>query len=130
MNKGIRNREGLKAFPILLYEGMEIKMTMEEIVAAYSRHNSIRKTAFELGVSESKVRKTLITRGLLEYKRTAIALDGLKKGKSLESIAEELGCSIKVLNSYIPYTKGEYGNENPSVNALRIRAHRQRMREK
>ena len=101
-------------------------MTMEEIVAAYSRHNSIRKTAFELGVSESKVRKTLITCGVLEYKRTIMALEGLKKGKSLESIAKELECSVKVLNSYIPYTKGEYRGDNPSANALRIRASRQR----
>lgn len=105
-------------------------MTMEEIVAAYGRHQSIRKTAFELGISESKVRKTLITCGVLEYKRTIMALDGLKKGKSLESIAKEMECSVKVLNSYMPYTKGEYGKEHPSVNALRIRSHRQRMREK
>ena len=54
----------------------------------------------------------------------------LKYGKSLSEVAYSLGISEKVLNNYLPYSKGEYMTGNPSENALKIRAHRQRVHEK
>ena len=67
-----------------------------------------------------------ITEKIVEYKRTKQALTLLKYGKTLSEVAYSWGISEKVLNNYLPYTKGEYGSDTPSANALKIRASRQR----
>ena len=98
----------------------------QDVIIEYRRLGSIKAVAATLRISEIKVRKILITEREIEYERTAQAMALLKYGKSLAEIAYSLGISEKVLNNYLPYSKGEYMTENPSENALKIRAHRQR----
>jgi len=95
-----------------------------EVVAEYRKQGSIRATAAALNISESKARKILIKEREVEYDRTHQAMVLLKYGRTLEETADSLGVSMKVLNSYLPYSKGDYGGENPSENALRIREFR------
>ena len=42
-------------------------------------------------------------------------------GLTESAISEQLGISNKAVNSYLPYTKGEYGVEDASTNAKKIR---------
>lgn len=79
-----------------------------EVIEEYGRLGSIRATASFLGISQNKVRKILITSGKIEYERTQQALVLLKYGKSLSEVAYSLGISEKVLNNYLPYSRGEY----------------------
>ena len=97
-----------------------------EVVAEYGKQGSLKAVASTLKLSEGKVRKILITEKIVEYERTQQALMLLKYGKTLSEVAYSLGISEKVLNNYLPYTKGEYGSDTPSANALKIRASRQR----
>ena len=97
-----------------------------EVVEEYRKLGSLKAVASTLNISEGKVRKILITEKAVEYERTQQAMTLLKYGKTLSEVAYSLGISEKVLNNYLPYTKGEYRGDNPSANALRIRASRQR----
>lgn len=72
-----------------------------EVVAEYGKQGSLKAVASTLKLSEGY-------------------------GKTLSEVAYSLGISEKVLNNYLPYTKGEYGSDTPSANALKIRASRQR----
>ena len=79
-----------------------------EVIKEYGRLGSIRATASSLEISQKKVRKILITTGKIEYDRTQQALVLLKYGKTLSEVACSLGISEKVLNNYLPYSRGEY----------------------
>ena len=98
----------------------------QDVVAEYRRLGSLKAVAATLQISESKVRKILITENEIEYERTTQAMILLKYGKPLSEVAYSLGVSEKVLNNYLPYSKGEYMTENPSENALKIRAYRRK----
>lgn len=102
----------------------------QDVIKEYRRLGSLKAVAATLEISENKVRKILITENEIEYERTSQAMVLLKYGKSLSEVAYSLGISEKVLNNYLPYSKGEYMTGNPSENALKIRAHRQRVHEK
>lgn len=79
-----------------------------EVIKEYGRLGSIRATASSLEISQNKVRKILITARRIEYDRTQQALVLLKYGKPLSEVAYSLGISEKVLNNYLPYSRGEY----------------------
>ncbi len=101
-------------------------MDFEKIVSAYEKNPSIRGVAIALNISHTTVRKTLITRGILKYKKTEEAVAALNRGETISAIADEWGCSRNTVHSYLPYTKGAYKEEHPSQNALRIRKHREK----
>lgn len=96
-------------------------MEIKNIISAYEKTPSIRQIAIEFGLSHTKVRKILITYGVLEYKQTEKALKALKEGKTIKEIAKEWGCTENTVHNYLPYTKGVYGDEQASPNALKIR---------
>ena len=100
-------------------------MTFEKVVSAYERNESIREVARELNISHTKVRKILITCGVLQYSKTNDALMALNSGKTIREIAKEWNCSKSTVHSYLPYMKGEYKGEAPSATALRIRKYRE-----
>lgn len=102
----------------------------QDVIKEYRRLGSLKAVAATLRISENKVRKILITENEIEYERTQQALMLLKYGKTLSEVAYSLGISEKVLNNYLPYTKGEYMGDNPSENALKIRTCRQSIRNK
>ena len=101
-------------------------MKVEKIISAYEKNPSIRQIAIDFGISYTKVRKILITCGVLEYEQTEQALKALKEGKTIKEIAKEWGCTENAVHNYLPYTKGVYRDEHASPNALKLRRWRKK----
>lgn len=96
-------------------------MKPEDIIQAYNTEGSIKKVAALFRISEQKVRKVLIDAGEYESDMSVQVKDLYEKGFRVEDIAKELHVSKGTVSAYLPYTKGIYLGENPSVNALNIR---------
>ncbi|BAL84751.1 hypothetical protein SELR_pSRC401000 (plasmid) [Selenomonas ruminantium subsp. lactilytica TAM6421] len=94
---------------------------IKAIVREYKASESIKEVARKSGLSFGKVRKILITEGAVRYERTDELTKLMQQGLSIEQAAERLGISTKLANNYIPYSKGEYRSDSPTLNALRIR---------
>lgn len=106
---------------------MDINKTYSDIVIEYTNCRSITKIAKKLGVSEERVRRTLITEGLWISRSAKPIVKLFQEGKSVPEIAETLMISEKTVQSYIPYSKGMYGGEK-SDTAQRSEEYRERMR--
>jgi hypothetical protein len=105
-------------------------LTVDDIVATYLSTGSIRATSRKHAVCTQTVRRILITNGVFlgdDLKATHIvSLLGIMPP---EEVANKLGCSIKTIKSYMPYSKGSYAITPQSANAERIARCRQRKRE-
>ena len=101
-------------------------------VSLYKENKSLRQIADELGLNPIKVRKLLITEGVLfgqsvycsDVADEVLALH--KDGKSVKEIMALTNMSAASVNSYFPYTKAVYKAEECSVLADRIRLYRER----
>lgn len=51
-------------------------------------------------------------------------------GMSVPEIAEELGVKANTVWSYLPYSKGMYNQEYPTINAIRVRNSKRKAKEK
>ena len=87
---------------------------------------SIRAVAAAFQLSRVKVRKILITLGVLESDITQKALALRKQGKSLEEIAAALSCSMATVSTYLPYDTVLYNGEEKSSAAIRHELYRER----
>ena len=101
----------------------------QQIINIYKETGSVKKTAEELGTYPIKVRRVLITEGLWHSKTSEQVADLLAKGKSVAEIAEELVISEKNVQSYMPYSRGQYGGEDRSNEAIRSEEYRERMQQ-
>ena len=101
----------------------------QQIIDSYKETGSVKKTAEELGTYPIKVRRVLITEGLWHSKTSEQVADLLAKGKSVAEIAEELVISEKNVQSYMPYSRGQYGGEDRSNEAIRSEEYRERMQQ-
>lgn len=94
---------------------------MDATFLAVSRlweHGESQKTiARQLGLSEGKVRKILVTLGAYETEITRL----YRSGMTPEAIAQQTGKSLQAVNTHISYGKGAYNAEYPTKNALKIR---------
>lgn len=100
----------------------------QAILADYENTQSIKQTAENLRTNTIKVRRVLITEGLWSSK-TSIAVGELHaKGYSTAEIAKELFISEKNVQSYLPYTKGAYGDGSKNDDAERAAKYRSRKR--
>ncbi len=101
-------------------------MNVDNLINAYKRNQSIYLTAKESGVSIGVVRKTLITAGIY----TSPLVEQISKlsamGLSEVEIAKKLSLSTSEINANKPYKKGSYLNKSKSVNAVRIKKHREK----
>lgn len=86
----------------------------------------VKQIARRTGTSEQKVRRVLITMGMWSSPLSEQIRRMLDDGKTLDEIAAALHMTRKNVIIYTPYTKGMYNAEYPTVNALRIRACKQR----
>ncbi len=105
-------------------------MTTEEIVARYQATESLRETAYAAKLSRQKVRRILITAGVWSSSRTDDIHRLMGEGKSTREIASELDMTENAVISYLPYTKGIYGADEPTENALAIRRWREKHKSK
>ena len=100
----------------------------QNIIKVYLQTASVKETAERLKTYPIKVRRVLITEGLWSS-RTSEAIGNLwNQGMSVPEIAEKLCLSEKNVQSYLPYTRGQYGGENRSDTAVRSGIYRERMR--
>lgn len=90
--------------------------------------NSIRSVAVKLGLSRTKVRKILVTLGVIKSEITETAKKLKAQGLSLNEIADEMGVSIATVSTYLPYDTVIYNGEVKSANALRIDKYRERLK--
>lgn len=95
---------------------------MDAVVDLYRHGASQREIAAQYGISAQKVRKLLITAGLIETREAQLLAEGLTPAE----IGDRLRKSPSGVSANLPYTKGEYDAAEPTVNALRIRASRAR----
>lgn len=91
--------------------------TFTAVSRLWEQELSQKEISRRLNISEAKVRKILITVGAVETEESKLYVSGYTP----EKIAEITGKSIGAVNSRIPYSKGTYNAEYPTINALRIR---------
>lgn len=104
------------------------KQLLDDIVQEYDHTGSINKAAKNLGLSNMKVRKALITAGVYSNVTSEEVERNLAEGKSIEEISARLGISVSAVYGYIPYKVTAYNLEDRSVSADRIARYRERQK--
>lgn len=99
----------------------------DEIEEVYLRTRSIDETVAATGINEYRVRRTLITLGLWESKRSREVVQLRDRGLSVEEIADRLCLSTKGVESYLPYSRGAYLS-NATQNSVNSKNYRERMK--
>lgn len=99
----------------------------QQIIDKYHETRSVKKTAEALGTYPIKVRRVLITEGLWHSKTSDRIMELSDQGMTVAQIAEKLVISEKNVQSYMPYTRGQYGGSNRSDEAIRSEEYRDRM---
>ena len=92
-------------------------VTFTAVSRLWEQGASQKEISRRLNISEAKVRKILITTGAIETDESKL----LAAGKTVEQIATITEKSVKAVLGRIPYSKGIYNAEYPSINAIRIR---------
>lgn len=102
---------------------------MNEVSELYNESEekvSIRQIADEFDMTPLKIRKLLITAGVFSSDICNQVLELSKSGKSISDIQRITGLSRASVHSYLPYSKIIYNAEEMSLNAERIKLHRER----
>lgn len=100
----------------------------KRIVDSFLDTESVKATAKELGTSVVKVRKVLLTEGLWSSKTSEEIQYYLNAGKTTAEIAVLLSTTEKAVQQYLPYTRGLYNSENPTVSAVNSADYRERIK--
>lgn len=99
------------------------------ILERFDEGMPIKVIAREMNISEIKVRRVLITEGVWESPTSREVCDLFSKGMSAKDIADRLGKPVKTVQAYMPYTRGEYNDGEPSDKAIESRAYRRRKKD-
>ena len=91
----------------------EFVLKVKEIYEASGdgSENSVRVVSLKLGLSRTKVRKILVTLGIIKSEITNTAMKFKRQGLSLEEIADEMGLSMATVSIYLPYATVIYNSE-------------------
>ena len=89
---------------------------------------SLNAAALHFQLNRSKVRKMLITLGVMKSRMTEEARRLREEGHSIREIADELGCSISTVSTYLPYDKVMYKGKVRSLNAIRMEHYHKRVK--
>ena len=90
---------------------------LSTVYEAYEETKEIKATADELDLAPLKVKKLLITAGKIKYQQTEDILQLQAAGRSTDEISRMTGLSRASINSYLPYQKIPYKEEEISSNA-------------
>ncbi len=83
----------------------------DNVVADYSRTQSVRKSAKNCNTSDVTAQRILITAGLWSSKSSRQAAELLEAGMTPDQIAKELCLTRDAVYTYMPYSRGMYGTE-------------------
>ena len=100
----------------------------KNIIKGYLETSSVKKTAGNLGVSEVRVRKVLLTEGLWSSRTSILIQHYLEQNNTTAQIADKLHTTVKAVQQYLPYSRGIYMGEHPSVSAVNSAEYRKRIR--
>lgn len=87
------------------------------VCEAYDETKEIKATAIELDLAPLKVKKLLITAGKIKYQQTEDIRKLQATGHSVDEIVRITSLSRASINSYLPYKKIPYKEEDISSNA-------------
>lgn len=93
---------------------------IDDVVAYYKQVGTLKGTARLAHISAQKVRKLLITAGVIQPEMSREALLYLSRGLEKPEVAEKLGISVRVLGSYLPYSRMPYCQPTRSQNAVKL----------
>ncbi|MCQ2432474.1 MAG: hypothetical protein MJ175_07720 [Clostridia bacterium] len=96
------------------------------IISTYKDTGSVSRTADILGTNNLRVRRVLITEGLWSSKTSKAIGELYAQGMSVADIAKRLIISEKNVQSYLPYTKGMYTEDDRSNDGIRSKRYRTR----
>ncbi len=106
---------------------IENENVYQRIIDKYKETRSVNRTASEIRVSRVKVQRVLITEGLWTSKSSQLIGYYYKIGLTNEEIAKKLSISVKNVQAYIPYSRGEYGGKK-TRDAIRCNKYRDRLK--
>lgn len=104
--------------------------TMQTVLRLHEQGIPRRTIAKRAGISLQKVRKILITAGAWSDETSEKIWKLRANGMSVPEIAEELGVKTNTVWRYLPYSKGMYNQEYPTINAIRVRNSKRKAKEK
>ena len=99
----------------------------QQIIDEYENNQSIAAIAKKLHTTQVRVQRVLITEGLWASRRTKQVEELHALGMTVHEIAEELGIGEKTVQTYLPYSRGQYGG-NTTDDSARSRDYRDRMK--
>ena len=98
-----------------------------QIMYEYGKGYSIADIARKLRTTQVRVQRVLITEGLWTSKRTEQIAAMRNKGMTVHEIAEALGKDEKTIQTFLPYSRGQYGRE-VTAESLKAKKYRERMK--
>lgn len=107
-----------------------MNVTMQTVLRLHEQGVPRRIIAKRAGISLQKVCKILITAGVWSDETSEKIGKLRSSGMSVQEIAEEMGMKTNTVWSYLPYSKGMYNQEYPTINAIRVRNSKQKAKEK
>ena len=96
-------------------------MTIKDVLDVYNQQKSVRRTAYILGISQTVVRKVLVTYRITDTPIVHRIAELRATGMPARDIANMLHISRSTVNVYTPYSKGTYLNPSKTSNAKRLR---------
>ena len=100
----------------------------QDIIKDYLQTYSVKKSSLNLGVSEVRVRKVLLTEGLWSSRTSILVQHYLDENYTTAQIAEKLHTTVKAVQQYLPYSRGIYGGVHLSSSAVNSAEYRERIR--
>ena len=104
---------------------------MKQVVAYFESTNnevepegSVQNTAQHFNINRAKVRKILISAGLISSPITETALALREQGLTVQEIAATLGYSASTVSMYLPYADKVDNSLAPSPHAAEVREYR------
>lgn len=98
----------------------------QAVINEFKKNKSIDEIAKNLRMTKVKVQRILITEGLWSSKRSREIGALREQGLTVNEIADRLGKDVRTIQTYLPYSRGQYGN-TVTMDSAQSKAYRDRM---